>query len=254
MSIPIGNLTLNLHMKYFIVYVTRNAKIWLKCLRAWCIESLQRLEVIYKGFPYSFLFTQIKFKYTNMCNISKCFSIHFLNIFGELHTFFIQERDSTKSCQFYFLSNSFVSYNVIYFFLMLCNIQNDFLGNLTHNFSNGICHLLILIWTPEKWKQHQLINSMNKNTLILQEFIKTQWMKVNGVSRIEIGINMGKKKSYWIHSKLSTTSNISSHSLLEYRYWYIKPVLYSHCVFCPFVRFHCPSSVFYSKKEKKINV
>lgn len=83
MSIPIGNLTLNLHMKYFIVYVTRNAKIRLKCLRAWCIESLQRLEVIYKGFPYSFLFTQIKFKYTNMCNISKCFSIHFLNIFGE---------------------------------------------------------------------------------------------------------------------------------------------------------------------------
>lgn len=122
MSIPIGNLTLNLHMKYFIVYVTR----------AWCIESLRTLEVIYKGFPYSFLFTQIKFKYTNMCIISKCFSIHFLNIFGELHTFFIQERDSTKSCQFYFLSNSFVSYNVIYFFLMLCNIQNDFLGNLTH--------------------------------------------------------------------------------------------------------------------------
>lgn len=183
MSIPIGNFTLNLHMKYFIVYVTRNAKIRLKCLRAWCIESLQRLKVIYKGFPYSFLFTQIKFKYTNMCNISKCFSIHFLNIFGELHTFFIQERDSTKSCQFYFLSNSFVSYNVIYFFLMLCNIQNDFLGNLTHNFSNGICHLLILIWTPEKWKQHQLINSMNKNTLILQEFIKTQWMNVNGDKR-----------------------------------------------------------------------
>lgn len=136
MSIPIGNLTLNLHMKYFIVYVTRNAKIRLKCLRAWCIESLQRLEVIYKGFPYSFLFTQIKFKYTNMCNISKCFSIHFLNIFGEpfytfCDAFFIQERDSTKSCQFYFLSNSFVSYNVIYFF-MLCNIQDVTFTNKTH--------------------------------------------------------------------------------------------------------------------------
>lgn len=213
MSIPIGNLTLNLHMKYFIVYVTRNAKIRLKCLRAWCIESLRRLEVIYKGFPYSFLFTQIKFKYTNMCNISKCFSIHFLNIFGELHTFFIQERDSTKSCQFYFLSNSFVSYNVIYFFLMLCNIQNDFLGNLTHNFSNGICHLLILIWTPEKWKQHQLINSMNKQFDSARVHKNTvnecEWRQKRWVSRIEIGINMGKKKSYWIHSKLNTI-NISS--------------------------------------------
>lgn len=59
MSIPMGNLTLNLHMKYFIVYVARNAK-----KKARCIESLLTLEVIYKGFPYSFLFMQIKFKYT----------------------------------------------------------------------------------------------------------------------------------------------------------------------------------------------
>lgn len=32
--------------------------------KARCIESLLTLEVIYKGFPYSFLFMQIKFKYT----------------------------------------------------------------------------------------------------------------------------------------------------------------------------------------------
>lgn len=64
MSIPMGNLTLNLHMKYFIVYVARNAKIMPKCFRARCIESLLTLKVIYKGFPYSFLFMQIKFKYT----------------------------------------------------------------------------------------------------------------------------------------------------------------------------------------------
>lgn len=33
MLIFIGNLILNLYMKYFIVYVIRNVKIRLKCLR-----------------------------------------------------------------------------------------------------------------------------------------------------------------------------------------------------------------------------
>lgn len=49
-----------------------------------------------------------------MCIISKCFSIHFLDIIRELHT--IHVRDFTKSCQFYFLSNSFVSFSVISLF------------------------------------------------------------------------------------------------------------------------------------------
>lgn len=51
--------------------------------------------------------------------------------------------------------------------------------------------------------------------------------------------------------KIEYYQYIKSHSSFDYRYRYIKPVLYSHCVFYPFVCFHCPSSVFYSQKEKK---